>query len=99
MFWCLFANRREPEEGFVVNIKETSSYQVKDIKQVDEIEYISNKKYRVVAKWMARRYFCNISDCIKLMLPPGTTTKVIENRVKEKECFICLFKRERKKKK
>ena len=38
-----FANSREPEEGFVVNIKETSNYQVKDIKQVDEIEYISNK--------------------------------------------------------
>ena len=88
-----FANRREPEEGFVVNIKETSSYQVKDIKQVDEIEYISNKDIEL-AKWMARRYFCNISDCIKLMLPPGTTTKVIENRVKEKSAWFVYIKRE-----
>lgn len=87
-----FANRKEPEEGFVVNIKEISSYQVKDIKQVDEIEYISNKNIEL-AKWMARRYFCNISDCIKLMLPPGTTTRVLENRVKEKSAsFVYLEK-------
>ena len=33
---------------------------------------------------MARKYFCNISDCIKLMLPPGTQSKDISNRVKEK---------------
>ena len=89
-----FANRKEPEEGFVVNIKETSSYQVKDIKQVDETEYISQKNIEL-AKWMARRYFCNISDCIKLMLPPGTTTKVIGNRVKEKSAsFVYLEKEE-----
>ena len=33
---------------------------------------------------MARKYFCNISDCIKLMLPPGTGGKKLENRAKEK---------------
>ena len=38
----------------------------------------------VLAKLMARKYFCNISDCIKLMLPPGTQSKDISNRVKEK---------------
>lgn len=88
-----FANRKEPEEGFVVNIKEASSYQVKDIKQVDETEYISTKNIEL-AKWMARRYFCNVSDCIKLMLPPGTTTKVIENRVKEKSASFVYLKKE-----
>lgn len=88
-----FSNRKEPEEGFVVNIKETSSYQVKNIKQVDETEYISNKNIEL-AKWMARRYFCNVSDCIKLMLPPGTTTKIIENRVKEKNASFVYLKKE-----
>lgn len=88
-----FANRKELEEGFVVNIKETSNYQVKDIKQVDEIEYISNRNIEL-AKWMAKRYFCNIADCIKLMLPPGTTTRVIENRVKEKSASFVYLKRE-----
>lgn len=88
-----FANRKEPEEGFVVNIKEISSYQVKDIKQVDETEYISQENIGL-AKWMARRYFCNISDCIKLMLPPGTTTRVIENRVKEKSASFLYLKKD-----
>ena len=88
-----FANRKELEEGFVVNIKETSSYQVKAIKQVDETEYISQENIEL-AKWMAKRYFCNISDCIKLMLPPGTTTRVIENRVKEKSASFVYIKKD-----
>jgi primosomal protein N' (replication factor Y) len=88
-----FANRKEPEEGFVVNIKEISSYQVKAIKQVDETEYISQENIEL-AKWIARRYFCNISDCIKLMLPPGTTTRVIENRVKEKSASFVYLKKD-----
>ena len=42
---------------------------------------------------MSRRYFCNISDCIKLMLPPGATSTNIENRVKDKtESFVYLKK-------
>lgn len=88
-----FANRKELEEGFVVNIKETSAYQVKEIQQVDETEYISTKNIEL-AKWMARRYFCNLSDCIKLMLPPGTTTKVFENRVREKNASFVYLKKD-----
>ena len=42
---------------------------------------------------MAYKYFCNISDCIKLMLPPGTTSKNVQNRVKDKEAkFVYLIK-------
>lgn len=87
-----FSNRKTPEEGFVVNIKEKSLYQVKEIIQVDETPYIHEENI-ALAKWMAKRYFCNVSDCIKLMLPPGTTTKVIEKRVKEKMApFVYLAK-------
>lgn len=88
-----FSNRKELEEGFVVNIKENSDYQVKEIQQVDETEYISVKNIEM-AKWMARRYFCNISDCIKLMLPPGTTTRILENRVKEKNASFVYLKKD-----
>ena len=46
-----------------------------------------------LAKLMAHKYFCNISDCIKLMLPPGTTAKNTENRVKDKSAkFVYLIK-------
>lgn len=42
---------------------------------------------------MANKYFCNVSECIKLMLPPGTTSKNIENRIKDKSAkFIYLSK-------
>lgn len=88
-----FSNRKVLEEGFVVNIKDTSPYKVKEIAEVDETEYIYNKNIEL-AKWMAKRYFCNISDCIKLMLPPGTTTKIIENRVKEKIAYFVYLKKD-----
>lgn len=88
-----FSNRKELEEGFVVNIKETSEYKVKDIVSVNEIEYINETSIKL-AKWMAERYFCNISDCIKLMLPPGTTTRIIENRVKEKNANFVYLKKD-----
>lgn len=88
-----FSNRKTLEEGFVVNIKENSSYNVKEISGVDGTEYISKSSIEL-AKWMAKRYFCNISDCIKLMLPPGTTTKIVENRVKEKSASFVYLKKD-----
>lgn len=48
-----------------------------------------------LAKIMAHRYFCNVSDCVKLMLPPGTTTKNFENRISDKlQNFVYLKKDE-----
>ena len=88
-----FSNRKELDEGFVVNIKETSEYKVKEISGVNG-NYLDEKSIKL-ANWMAKRYFCNISDCIKLMLPPGTTAKVVENRVKEKNAnFQTMIPRE-----
>jgi len=78
-----FGNIKKLEEGFVIGIKDSSEFKVKDIEKVENNEYIGEEEIKL-AKWMAKRYFCNISDCIKLMLPPGTTTKIITNRVKEK---------------
>ena len=49
----------------------------------------------ILSKLMANKYFCNISDCIRLMLPPGTTSKNIDNRIKDKEMkFVYLTKDE-----
>jgi len=88
-----FGNRKTFDEGFVVNIKDASIYKVKEIIDVDETEYIHEENINL-AKWMAKRYFCNVSDCIKLMLPPGTTTKILENRVKEKSVSFVYLKKE-----
>ena len=87
-----FSNRKELDEGFVVNIKETSEYKVKEISDVNG-NYLDEKSIKL-ANWMAKRYFCNISDCIKLMLPPGTTAKVVENRVKEKNANFVYLKKD-----
>ena len=37
-----------------------------------------------MAQWMAKRYFCNVSDCIKQMLTPGTKNKNASNKVQDK---------------
>lgn len=77
-----FGNKKTPEEGIVIGIKEKSEYKVKEILNVQNTEI--REEYINLAKWMAKRYICNLSDCLKLMLPPGTTSKNTENRVKEK---------------
>ncbi len=78
-----FGNGKKLEDGFVIGIKETSEFANKEIAKIDEQESLSEENV-ILAKLMARKYFCNISDCIKLMLPPGTGAKEIENRTKEK---------------
>lgn len=88
-----FGFSKKPEEGFVIGIKETSEYanKIKDIIEV-QIGYDLTLDKVELAKWMARRYFCNLSDCIKMMLPPGTSTKIQENRVTEKTMNFVYLK-------
>ena len=89
-----FGNMKESQEGFIIGVKENSEYKIKDIVSIQKENYIEEEKINL-AELMARKYFCNISDCIKLMLPPGTTTKNIDNRIKEKSArFIYLLKTE-----
>ena len=88
-----FGKMKKLEEGFIINIKENTEYEVKEIVKVEE-KYLTKERIDL-AKWMGERYFCNVSDCLKLMLPPGTTTKINKNRVKEKSAnFVSLKKDE-----
>jgi len=70
------------EEGYIIEFKESSEFAKKEIVRIED--NILTEENIILAKLMARRYFCNISDCIKLMLPPGDAKKKIENRVKDK---------------
>ena len=81
------------EEGFVIGIIDSSPYATKEIKSIQS--GLNNENIKL-AKLMARRYFCNISDCIKLMLPPGTLTKRTENRVKVKKGNFVYLKKDKK---
>ena len=78
-----FGSKKELDEGIVVNIKEKSEYKVKQIAGLQEEQIDDN--YIELAKWMGHRYFCNIAECLKLMLPPGRTSKNVNNRIKEKK--------------
>ena len=87
-----FGNSKKLEDGFVINLKNESEFASKEIKKIEHGEKLT--EFNVyLAKLMARKYFCNISDCIKLMLPPGTSSKEITNRIKEKKgSFVYLNK-------
>ena len=88
-----FGNKKTLEEGFVIGFKEKSEYKVKDISKIQGGIKLTPNNIEL-AKLMARRYFCNISDCIKLMLPPGTLSKNIENRIKGKLLNFVYLKKD-----
>lgn len=84
-----FGRSKKLEEGFVTNIKESTEYEVKDIAKIEEQSLTTEKI--ILSKWMAKRYFSNVSECMKLMLKPGTTTKNFANRTKDKTAiFVSL---------
>lgn len=78
------------EEAFVTRIKDNTEFKVKEIAK---IENSLDEKQIELAKWMANRYFCNISDCIKLMLTPGTRGK--EKKAQEKIIRVVYLKKKK----
>ena len=87
-----FGKMKKLEEGFVVNFKEDTEYEVKDIAKLEEKSTLNEQKVEL-AKWLSKRYFCNLSEAIKLMLPPGTTSKILENRIKERTGNFVILKK------
>jgi len=83
-----FGNTKTLEEAYVIGIKEKSEYQVKDIVKVNL--NLTDNQIRL-AKWMSKKYFCNVSECIKLMSQPGTKRK---NEVKDKKINTVHLKKE-----
>lgn len=84
-----FGKNGKLEEAFVVNIKEKSEFEVKDIAKIENS--LTDKQIEM-SKWMAKKYFCNVSDCIKLMLTPGTRSK--EKKVKDKKINVVYLKKD-----
>ena len=79
------------EEGYVVGIKENTQYEVKEIVQ---IKHNLTEKQIELAQWMSKRYFCNLSDCIKQMLTPGTKSKNNEKNVQDKMINVVYLKKD-----
>ena len=87
-----FGKKDNPIEGFVIDLKDSSEFAKKEIIKIED--YILTEENITVAKLMARRYFCNISECIKLMLPPGEKTTNMENRIKDKKANFVYLKKD-----
>ena len=84
-----FGKSKKLEEAYVVGIKEKSNYEVKDIEQVKND--LTDKQIEL-AKWMAKRYFCNVSDCIKLMTAPGSNRE--KNKTQDKTINCVYLKKD-----
>ena len=87
-----FGAKNSETEGFVIGLKEDSEYANKDIIKIED--YALTEENIELAKLMSRRYFCNISECIKLMLPPGEKTTNLENRIKDKTANFVYLKKD-----
>ena len=75
-----FANFKALEQGYVIKLKQSSEYEVKEIAGLED----NLSKERIeLACYMARKYFCNVSECIKLMVTPGTRNK--QKKVQDKK--------------
>lgn len=85
-----FGKNEALEQAFVIKLKESTEYEVKKIAKIED--NITEKQIEL-ARWMASRYFCNVSDCIKLMLTPGTRTK--EKKVQDKKINVVYLKKEK----
>ena len=80
-----FGRFKNLEEAHIVKIKEDSEFEIKDIAKVETD--LSDSQIEL-ANWMAKRYFCNVSECIKLMQTPGTRTKNVNNRIQDKKINV-----------
>lgn len=83
--------RAKFSEGIIISLKSSSEFANKEVIRIED-EFLTKANIDL-ANIMARRYFCNVSDCIKLMLPPGSVGKKISNRVKEKTATYVYLKK------
>ena len=87
-----FGSKNSATEAYVIGLKDESEFANKNIIRIED--YVLTEENIELAKLMSRRYFCNISECIKLMLPPGEKTTNIENRIKDKTANFVYLKKD-----
>lgn len=86
-----FGRGNKEEEGYVIGFKDESEFANKELIKIED--GLLTEENVELAKLMSMKYFCNISDCIKLMLPPGASSKNVDSRIKDKTLnFVYLNK-------
>lgn len=81
-----FGARKGTEVGYVVGLKSNSDYKCKSILKV--VDVVFDEKKLELAKWMAHRYFCNLADTLKLLVPPGTGNKIDKVKAKQEKWVV-----------
>ena len=82
-----FGARKIYEVGYIVGLKEISEYKCKNIVKV--IDRVFDEGKLELAKWISQKYFCNLSDAIRLLVPPGTSTNIEKIKAKtEKYVYL-----------
>lgn len=79
-------------EGFIVNLKDKSEFANKNIISIED-NFLTEENMKL-AILMSNRYFCSLSECMNLMLPPGKAKKNIEARVKDKKGNFVVLKKD-----
>ena len=87
-----FGPKNSTKEGYIIGIKQESKFANKEIIKIEDS--VLTEENIELAKLMAKRYFSNISDCIKLMLPPGEKTINLSNRIKDKTANFVYLKKD-----
>lgn len=91
-----FGKGEKLEEAFITNIKKQNMVDEQNLgyklKSISKVKTNLNEEQIELAKWMAKRYFCNVSDCIKLMLTPGTKTK--NNKIQDKKINVVYLEKD-----
>ncbi len=88
-----FGKSNKEEYGLIIEITDSIDFDIKKVKEIIRVEdkdIIISKFNIKLAKWISKRYVCNLSDSIRLMLPPGITrtNNSIYNEKKEKWIHI-----------
>lgn len=87
-----FGPKNSLTEGYIIGLKQESKFANKEIVKIEDS--VLTEENVELAKLMSKRYFSNISDCIKLMLPPGEKTTNLNNRIKDKTANFVYLKKD-----
>lgn len=84
-----FGKGNSKRDAFVLDIMDKSEYATKEILEVLTGELLSESRIKL-ARIISKRYFCNLSSAIKLMLNPGYR-KASDSIMKELEDKYIVF--------
>lgn len=87
-----FGPKNSATEGYIIGLKKNSDFANKEILKIEDS--ILTEENIELAKLMSKRYFSNISECIKLMLPPGEKSTNLTNRIKDKKANFVYLKKD-----